>query len=385
MAAPTEGGLLAAGAEEAREGGVGPEENLIARRRFLRAAALAGVTGFSTLAGVSGLAPRTAMAGHEGDNVFHLGEVFNTFGKARLSRTEPGDPVMHIVNTAAIGSAVGVFGHSQSAVGTGVLGAGHTAVAGTSTSPGPDSTGVMGATTTGSGPTFGVDGQVGSTEGTAVRGRAVAGTGSTFGVVGESLSSRGTGVRGFAPAFSGLTRGVFGQSDSSEGRGVEGVATALSGVTRGVHGMSSSSEGIGVFGEAPSIGVHGQSSGDGGIGVEGIGAEAEVGDTVGVSGRSFTPQGIGVKASGPIGLHVEGKSRFSTVGNGQIPQGVRDHSVNDGKVGANTYVCVQFNSDPGFPLLIRFIERIPGTGFIIHLVARPGRAVDFSYWFADPV
>ncbi len=177
-------------------------------------------------AAVAGLAaqPRPAQAGHDGTNVFHLGGVVNTYGRGVLnvSGTSPTMEILNASGTAIFGNATGfapaygVHGHSSSPTGIGVFGTSNTGVAGTSTSPFGTPTGVRGYASAGSGPTFGVDGLVGSTSGTGVRGRAIAGTGLTFGVVGESSSASGTGVRGAAPAV-----GVEASASGLDGIGVK--------------------------------------------------------------------------------------------------------------------------------------------------------------------
>lgn len=299
--------------------------------------------------------------------------------------------------------------------------------------PSSQGTGVRGRAVSGIGDTFGVVGESESTSGTGVRGVAPSGAGSTRGVSGEVHSPDGIGVEGVNLA-AGITRGVRGLASSVSGIGVDGEGGSVgvrgtgflglsgNGTNAGVQGESTSPGGVGVVGSAPFRGVFAHATGATGIGVEaradhyglygvalsagGIGAVGEGQGAVGVgvdglgpfrgmralaSGtggigiEASAPSGTGVKASGPVALEAIGKSKFSTVGNGQMPGGVLDHQVNDPKVGANTYVCVQLNSDPGKALFIRFIERLPGTGFIIHLEDKTKQAVDFSYWFADPV
>jgi hypothetical protein len=88
------------------------------QRRGLLAGAAALVAGMLAKLG----SPGPAEAGHDGTNVFHLGNLTNVFGAARLTGTAPGIPVMRVRNTDydAIRAEVGPSGPSDSAAVYGV-------------------------------------------------------------------------------------------------------------------------------------------------------------------------------------------------------------------------------------------------------------------------
>jgi len=108
--------------------------------------------------------------------------------------------------------------------------------------------GVLGNNTTTTGTTYGVVGQVSSTNGIGVYGTATATSGGNFGVRGMSQSDAGVGVAG--EANHGYSFGVAGSSSSTTGTGVWGYATSTSGFSAGVWGQTASPEGWGVYGQA---------------------------------------------------------------------------------------------------------------------------------------
>jgi hypothetical protein len=158
--------------------------------------------------------------------------------------------------------------------------------------------------------TAGVTGTNSTDRGTGVLGFASGTTGDGTGVRGQTASSGdgASGVFGLANASSGQVFGVFGQivSPALNASGVYGVAQG--GVTNGVWGENTGNalNACGVFGLASrtdtmnvSVGVWGrsQSKVDGAIGTFGE-TNATTSAGIGVSGRSASPAGIGVKAQG---------------------------------------------------------------------------------------
>ena len=132
-------------------------------------------------------------------------------------------------------------------------------------------------------------------------------------VRGKKPSSSGTGVLGHNTATSGTAFGVEGVTDSlTDGAaGIRGVGTATSGGIYGVLGLIDSPSGVGVVGAAsdttPLISFHGGPTGVwghtdksgadadvvAGYGVFGY-ADANSGQTYGVTGRTDSPDGYGV-------------------------------------------------------------------------------------------
>jgi hypothetical protein len=156
-----------------------------------------------------------------------------------------------------------------------------------------------------------------------------------------------------------------------------------------------------IFAESPQYsGVVGR----GDIGVEGVATE-EVGPGDGVHGTSPNGNGVrgtahaagvGVKAearsSAATALHVEGRSKFSTAASGMIPAGQGSGAVANPIVTALSHITVTLTGDPGQagsvpgtkPVVV-WVERQPGTGFIVHM-SRPVRfATPFTYLVVEPV
>jgi hypothetical protein len=131
---------------------------------------------------------------------------------------------------------------------------------------------------------------------------------------------------------------------------------------------------IGVLGSAPpasspettsAVGVFGTSAG---IGV--------LGNSAGTS-----PPGVGVRAehtADGVALEVLGKAVFSTAGNSSIPAHADQVQVSEPLVGPDSVVLVTFTSNPG-AAMVDWVERKPGTGFVLHLSRIVTKPVKFSY------
>lgn len=271
--------------------------------------------------------------------------------------------------------------------------------------------GVQGSSDTGigvfastSGDGTGVFGQVLSTE-PAVRGQNF---GSGFGVLGQSSDGDGVkgetnqagragvhgtndstsfsalGVQGFV---AGSGRGVFG--NSATGRGVHGHSD---GDAAGVMGDITSDIGSGVLGVNDGTGPGVKGTSTGGTGVRGEGNPGVSGfssTNIGVLGEA--DNGIGVLASSNqfIALYVQGPAAFSTVGSGTIPAFQDSVFVSNPAVTAQSHISATLAGDPGpvvtgFPTVIHWLERQPGTGFVIHMTRRVGQATPFSYLIVEP-
>lgn len=189
-----------------------------------------------------------------------------------------------------------------------------------------------------------------------------------------------------------VTASGVGLRSESAGHGVVGISSDH----YGVQGISSDAAGVygssplyfGVWGEGGETGVTGISREDHGpgVGVSGIAPEG-----TGVRGSSG---GIGVQAvsAGGTALQVEGKARFSTAAAGTVPAGQDSAFINNPAVTALSHVTVtltgdpgQASSAPGSKALIAWVERRPGTGFVVHM-SRPVRfATAFTYLIVEPV
>ena len=125
----------------------------------------------------------------------------------------------------------------------------------------------------------------------------------------------------------------------------------------------------------------------------GIGVKARGSSGVGVHGDTF--DGIGVRAqclgaadpehpTGPeLALDVIGKARFSTAGSGIVPAWANRATVDNEAVTGNSHVTVTFTRDPGRGS-VAWVQRQPGTGFVVHLSARPHWDVAFTYLIVKP-
>jgi hypothetical protein len=114
----------------------------------------------------------------------------------------------------------------------------------------------------------------------------------------------------------------------------------------------------------------------------------------GVKGSSQS--GVGVHATAPrdtgTALQVEGRARFSTASAGTVSAGQDSAAVSDPTVTNGSHVTVtltgdpgQASSSPGTKPVVVWVERQPGTGFVVHM-SRPVRfATPFTYLIVEPV
>lgn len=124
----------------------------------------------------------------------------------------------------------------------------------------------------------------------------------------------------------------------------------------------------------------------------GIGVKARGSSGVGVHGDTF--DGIGVRAQclgaadpehpmGPeLALDVIGKARFSTAGSGIVPAWANRATVDNEAVTGHSHVTVTFTRDPG-RASVAWVQRQPGSGFVVHLSARPHWDVPFTYLIVE--
>jgi hypothetical protein len=91
-------------------------------------------------------------------------------------------------------------------------------------------------------------------------------------------------------------------------------------------------------------------------------------------------------------LRVDGNSRFSTAGSGTIPANQDSVAVSRPFVTALSHVTVTLTGDPGqagsvpgFKPVVVWVERQPGTGFVVHM-SRPVRVnTPFTFLVVEPV
>lgn len=280
-------------------------------------------------------------------------------------------------------AATGVAGVSQH--GEGVMGvtwgdAGQAGVTGFAELPGADPTAPP------QGPAAGVRGHSGTgpgVEGTSLSGPGVVGhSNSMFGVAGQSEG---------AP-------GVMGQSQGSHGvAGVTQVELPPHPLpSTFVAGVAGASFKPGVepgpqpspadFGDVVGVlGVSGGAAGVQGISRDGWGvlgvAPGDAPAVCAMSGSLFeAPFPV---LDGGVALAVAGKAVFSTAGSGTVPRRADAVEVSNPAVTADSHITVTFTDDPG-GTSVAWVERQPGTGFIVHLSGRPRRDVPFTYLIVEP-
>lgn len=208
---------------------------------------------------------------------------------------------------------------------------------------------------------------------------------------GAAFTATGNFIPGGTPVTE--TSGLVGLS----GRlGVFGAAPNISGLTATSEDFGSVPSGrIGVLGSSPPttsaevaapVGVFGISYG---IGVLGASPPVSVAPTtlpVGVGGVGGDPQGTGVRAehtAGGVALDVLGKARFSTAGGGVIAANADHQQVAASSVGANSVIAVTLMQNPK-GTVVRWVERVPGTGFVIHVAPKSDKPIAFSYLVVEP-
>ena len=122
------------------------------------------------------------------------------------------------------------------------------------------------------------------------------------------------------------------------------------------------------------------------VGVEGT-VDGAPSVAVGVNGRVSAPTGVGVKAentAGGPGLQVVGQASFSTIGSAEIPRGSAAVAIAAPAITANSHVTVTLVGDPGPPVVVQWIERQPGVGFVVHLTGKVTGTTPFTYFSAEP-
>jgi hypothetical protein len=176
-------------------------------------------------------------------------------------------------------------------------------------------------------------------------------------------SDGGPGVAG----KSGSGWGVVGDTNSNSYAAVEGHNANAGFNAAGVRGTSAGN-GMGVDGQT----VNGK--GVSGTSENGIGVSA--GSLRGIAMEAFAP---GAEAA----IRVTGKARFSHLAWNTLPAGQHSVFVPHFEVTATAHITVTLTSDPA-GAAVQWIERIPGSGFRVHLTKAVKTATTFSYFITYP-
>jgi hypothetical protein len=193
--------------------------------------------------------------------------------------------------------------------------------------------------------------------------------------------SRRDVLRGLAAAAAGaIAGGVLSTEKAEADHGTLNAASSTS--APAIHGANTSN-GAGVQGSSD--------SGDGVQGLSGSGDGVEGFSSFGIGVFGFSSIAVGVLAEGPTALRVLGNADFSTAGSGTIPANQDSVFVGAPFVTALSHVTVtltgdpgQASSQPGFKPVVVWVERQPGTGFVVHM-SRPVRVdTPFTYVVVEP-
>jgi hypothetical protein len=159
---------------------------------------------------------------------------------------------------------------------------------------------------------------------------------------------------------------------ANDGIGVAGASPSGTGVT----GKTQIGTGVTGIADTTGIGVHGLSQG--GTGMEG---EAPGDEHPGV--RAISRSGPPYPPDGGLALEVIGKARFSTAGAGAVPRGRRIATVSDPAVTAASHITVTLTGNPG-TARFDWLERQPGSGFVVHLAGLALWEIPFTYLVIEP-
>jgi len=345
-----------------------------ARRSRRQALALGGAAAAAAAVAALGVNGGKKAHADTGDPLFigapneaNPGDVTKLFGQVH-----PG-PVFHLRNDAQPSQ------EKWDAVALDAMSREGTAVVGTTFGPADGGYGTRGLSYIGSpdspseewipGPGIGVGGMSGS--GPGVLGQSLEGPG-VSGVGGGSGPPGPEGPRG---------PGVLGRSQNAPGvRGESGPRIGDAATVRaGVEGVGP----IGVWGSAAgSGGVQGTSQSSA-ADADGKGRPA-----AGVLGEAWGDALAGVVAwsggGGPLALAVIGKAAFTGAGAAVVPARMSAATVPNPAVTADSHITVTLTGDPG-SASVAWVERQPGTGFIVHLSSRPRWNVPITYLIVEPV
>ena len=100
--------------------------------------------------------------------------------------------------------------------------------------------------------------------------------------------------------------------------------------------------------------------------------------------RAGTGTGAGVHAIGPVGLHVDGRSKFNTVGSGAVLAGSDSATVANTIVTAGSHISVTLTSDPGNTAAVVRVTRAAGVSFSVRLSGNAAVDTQFTYFIVEP-
>lgn len=195
--------------------------------------------------------------------------------------------------------------------------------------------GVYGENSASTGTAIGVYGRSNSIDGIAVSGNAssTATGASGIGVYGVARGDNGIGVSGEAHTFSNSGIGVQGLSNAPDGIGVRGRADRFSGTGIGVHASTKVEDGYGLYAEnesnsGESIAIYGRTNSNVGIAI--------LGEIASSSSPSHAIKGVNPSTHG-LASAVWGEST-GTIGNPVGVRGTSNSHVGRGVLGHNTAV-----------------------------------------------
>jgi hypothetical protein len=204
----------------------------------------------------------------------------------------------------------------------------------------------------------------------------------------EATADYGTGVVVRAGSYGAVIRSfdeTAVDAFSENGRAVSAEAIE----TSAIFGHSTQYAGVEGSGED---GVIGRATEE--IGIPGDGVQGSALNGNGVRGTSLAGVGVKAEAGGDsaTALHVDGEAKFSTAAAGTILGGQDSAFVRNPVVTALSHITITLTGDPGQassapglkPVTV-WVDRQPGTGFVVHM-SRPVRfATPFTYLVVEPV
>lgn len=101
--------------------------------------------------------------------------------------------------------------------------------------------------------------------------------------------------------------------------------------------------------------------------------------------RAGTGAGAGVHAIGPVGLHVDGQSKFSTVGSGTVLAGASAATILNTSVTGRSHISVTLTSDPGNAAAVVRVTRAAGVSFTVVLSSAVAVDTQFTFFIVEPV
>jgi len=100
--------------------------------------------------------------------------------------------------------------------------------------------------------------------------------------------------------------------------------------------------------------------------------------------RSGTGAGAGVHAIGPVGLQVDGQSKFSTVGSGTVLAGTSSATILNTNVTVGSHISLTLTSDPGNTAAVVRVTRAAGVSFTVRLSSNVAVDTEFTYFIVEP-